>query len=86
MAFDPTPFLDILGVTVTVVVIGFAAGELANMFVTTRAINAVANTASQGINSLLAVHNVATVAQAASGSPQASASASADTKTATASS
>jgi len=41
----------------------YALGELANLLVSTRAINAIQNTASSAINALVAVHNTSTIAQ-----------------------
>lgn len=83
MAFEDTALL-FLGAGIITLLVGYAVAELANMFVTARAINSVANTASQGINALLAVHNVSTISTAAQGSPAATATATADTKQASA--
>ncbi len=41
----------------------YALGELANLLVTTRAINAIQNTSSSAINALVSVHNTSTIAQ-----------------------
>jgi hypothetical protein len=44
----------------------YALGELANLLTTTRAINAIQNTASSAINALVSVHNTSTIANSAS--------------------
>jgi len=44
----------------------YALGELANLLVSTRAINAIQNTASSAINALVAVHNTSTIANSSS--------------------
>ena len=46
----------------------YALGELANLLVSTRAINAIQNTASSAINALVAVHNTSTIAQSSNNS------------------
>lgn len=46
----------------------YSLGELANMLVTTRAINAIQNTASSAINALVSVHNTSTIAQSSDNS------------------
>jgi len=40
----------------------YGLAELANLLVTTRAINSIQNTASSAINALVAVHNTSTIA------------------------
>jgi len=50
------------------VVGAYALGELANLLVATRAINAIQNTASSAINALVAVHNTSTIAQSSNNS------------------
>jgi len=46
----------------------YGLGELANLLVTTRAINAIQNTASSAINALVSVHNTSTIAQSTNNS------------------
>ncbi len=46
----------------------YGLGELANLLVTTRAINAIQNTASSAINALVSVHNTSTIAQSSNDS------------------
>jgi hypothetical protein len=46
----------------------YALGELANLLTTTRAINAIQNTASSAINALVSVHNTSTIANSSSSS------------------
>ncbi len=46
----------------------YALGELANLLVTTRAINAIQNTSSSAINALVSVHNTSTIAKSSSDS------------------
>jgi hypothetical protein len=46
----------------------YAIGELANLLVTTRAINAIQNTSSSAINALVSVHNTSTIANSSSSS------------------
>jgi len=48
---------------VVVLVGAYSIGELANLLVTTRAINAIQNTSSSAINALVSVHNTSTIAQ-----------------------
>ena len=48
---------------VVVLVGAYSVGELANLLTTTRAINAIQNTASSAINALVAVHNTSVIAQ-----------------------
>jgi len=45
-----------------VLVGAYSIGELANLLVTTRAINAIQNTSSSAINALVSVHNTSTIA------------------------
>jgi hypothetical protein len=53
----------------TVTIVGaYGLGELANLLTTTRAINAIQNTASSAINALVAVHNTSTIANSSSNS------------------
>jgi uncharacterized membrane-anchored protein YitT (DUF2179 family) len=46
----------------------YALGELANLLVTTRAINAIQNTSSSAINALVSVHNTSVIAKSSSDS------------------
>jgi len=46
----------------------YGLAELANLLVSTRAINAIQNTASSAINALVAVHNTSTIANSSSNS------------------
>lgn len=46
----------------------YALGELANLLVTTRAINAIQNTSSSAINALVSVHNTSTIAKSSDSS------------------
>jgi len=52
----------------------YAIGELANLLVTTRAINAIQNTSSSAINALVSVHNTSTIAKSSNDSQNASSS------------
>jgi len=53
----------------TAIIIGaYTVGELANLLVTTRAINAIQNTASSAINALVSVHNTSIIAQSSNNS------------------
>ena len=53
----------------TAIIIGaYTIGELANLLVTTRAINAIQNTASSAINALVSVHNTSIIAQSSNNS------------------
>jgi len=52
----------------------YALGELANLLVTTRAINAIQNTSSSAINALVSVHNTSTIAKSSNDSQSASSS------------
>jgi len=55
----------------TAIIIGaYTIGELANLLVTTRAINAIQNTASSAINALVSVHNTSTIAQSSNNSQE----------------
>ncbi len=46
----------------------YGLGELANLLVTTRAINAIQNTASSAINAIVSVHNTSTIAKSSDNS------------------
>jgi uncharacterized membrane-anchored protein YitT (DUF2179 family) len=46
----------------------YALGELANLLVTTRAINAIQNTSSSAINALVSVHNTSVIAKSSNDS------------------
>jgi len=46
----------------------YSIGELANLLVTTRAINAIQNTSSSAINALVSVHNTSTIAKSSNDS------------------
>jgi len=47
---------------IVAIVGAYSIGELANLLVTTRAINAIQNTSSSAINALVSVHNISTIA------------------------
>jgi hypothetical protein len=53
---------------VVTIVGAYSIGELANLLTTTRAINAIQNTASSAINALVSVHNTSTIAQSSNNS------------------
>ncbi len=46
----------------------YGLAELANLLVTTRAINSIQNTASSAINALVAVHNTSVIAKSSDNS------------------
>ena len=52
----------------------YGLAELANLLVSTRAINSIQNTASSAINALVAVHNTSVIAKSSNDSQNASSS------------
>jgi len=53
---------------IVAIVGAYSIGELANLLVTTRAINAIQNTSSSAINALISVHNTSTIAKSSNDS------------------
>jgi len=56
--------------SVAIIIGAYTIGELANLLVTTRAINAIQNTASSAINALVSVHNTSTIANSSNNSQE----------------
>ena len=65
---DFTTLMEWFILAIVSIVGAYALGELANLLVSTRAINAIQNTASSAINALVAVHNTSTIAQSSNNS------------------
>jgi len=65
---DFTTLMEWFILAIVSIVGAYALSELANLLVSTRAINAIQNTASSAINALVAVHNTSTIANSSSNS------------------
>ena len=68
MLIDFSTLMEWFILAIVSIVGAYALGELANLLVSTRAINAIQNTASSAINALVAVHNTSTIANSSSNS------------------
>jgi len=68
MLIDFSTLMEWFILAIVSIVGAYALGELANLLVSTRAINAIQNTASSAINALVAVHNTSTIAQSSNNS------------------
>lgn len=63
MIFDFSILSEFLLGSVAVLVGAYIVGEVSNLLATTRAINAIQNTASSAINAVVSVHNTSTITQ-----------------------
>jgi len=70
MLIDFSTLMEWFILAIVSIVGAYALGELANLLVSTRAINAIQNTASSAINALVAVHNTSTIAQSSNDSQE----------------
>jgi len=68
MLIDFSTLMEWFILAIVSIVGAYALAELANLLVSTRAINAIQNTASSAINALVAVHNTSTIAQSSNNS------------------
>lgn len=68
--FDFVSLAEFLLGSVGIIIGAYIVGEVANLLATTRAINAIQNTASSAINAVVSVHNTTTVTQLSQSSQQ----------------
>lgn len=67
---DFTALAEWFILSVAIIIGAYTIGEVANLLVSTRAINAIQNTASSAINALVSVHNTSTIAQSSNNSQE----------------
>ncbi len=70
MIFDFSTLFEFIIGSVAILVGAYLVGEVSNLLSTTRAINAIQNTASSAINAIVSVHNTSTVTQLSNSSQQ----------------